>query len=94
MITSPSETTPQKGMNNIKTKSTGVADQEIVTPPDSTQAHVNFEDNGLTSVSLWDTAYEWLKEDEETRELLSAYEDLLSRVPIKGSSYYSEPMPW
>lgn len=61
-------------------------------PLNPTQTHVKIHD-GSTSVSLWDTAYDGLKEEEETRKLLSTYEDLLSRVPIKGSGHYSELIP-
>lgn len=33
------------------------------------------------------------EEEEETHKLLFTYEDLLSRVPIKGSSHYNELIP-
>ncbi|KAJ5631709.1 uncharacterized protein N7484_011809 [Penicillium longicatenatum] len=84
MITTPSEKTPQTGPNSVNTNTAVVADQETVMPPNPTQRDVNIDENGITLVSLWDTAYDLLKEEEETRKLLSAYEDLLSRVPIKG----------
>ena len=42
---------------------------------------------GLTSASLWDTAYDQLKEEEGTRELLATYEGLLSGVPMEGTDH-------
>ena len=85
IVTSPSEKTPQAGPSYVDTNTTGVAHEETATPLNPVQTHVKIDD-GLTSVSLWDTAYDGLKEEEETRKLLSAYEDLLSRVPIKGTA--------
>lgn len=70
MVTTPSEKTSQAGSNNVETYTTGVAHEEIATPLNPTQAHVKIHD-GFTSVSLWDTAYDGLKEEEETRKLLS-----------------------
>lgn len=92
MVTTPSEKTSQAGSNNVDTSITGVAHEETATPLNPTQTHVKIHD-GSTAVSLWDTAYDGLKEEEETRKLLSAYEDLLSRVPIKGSGHHSELIP-
>jgi DNA/RNA-binding domain of Phe-tRNA-synthetase-like protein len=42
-------------------------------------------------MSLWDKAYDSLKQ--EKPELMSKYEDLLSRVLIRGSLDYIEPVP-
>lgn len=57
-----------------------------------TPEHLEVEDEALsgqsqaTQVSLWDTAYDQLKEEEGTRELLATYEALLSGVSIKGTN--------
>ncbi|KAJ5256671.1 hypothetical protein N7478_012775 [Penicillium angulare] len=84
MISNPSKKTPQAGPTNVDTNTTEVADQQTAIPPNSTQTEVNIDDDGINLVSLWDRAYDLLKEEEETCRLLSVYEDLLSRVPIQG----------
>jgi hypothetical protein len=45
-----------------------------------------------TANSLWDRAYDTLKEDKEDRsrsERIAEYEDLLYRVLVKGLFFYS-----
>lgn len=48
-------------------------------------------DTESTPAPLWDKAYDSLKQ--EKPELLYRYEDLLSRVLVKGSLDCNEPVP-
>lgn len=96
VIQAPSETTSRIGTNNIKTAgAVGVTVTETAAaavPNISESQPADIIETESTPASLWDKAYDSLKQEQP--ELLSEYEDLLSRVLIKGSLDYSEPVPF
>ncbi|KAJ6013438.1 hypothetical protein N7540_008029 [Penicillium herquei] len=55
-------------------------------PLDSKQDRVPSQSSELESASLWDKAYDSLKQDEGNCQIFSEYEKLLSLVPIKGKN--------
>lgn len=80
-----SEMTPSKDYKDIKPETTEVAQTDATDSQHSnTDSVTNIQSGELTQISLWDTAYDSLKEDTDTRDLLEAYESLLSRILVRG----------
>lgn len=93
VINAPSETASRTGTNNIKTGAVGVTVEETpaaAVPNTAPEPATEIIESKSTPVSLWDEAYDSLKQEQP--ELLSKYEDLLSRVLIKGRLDCSEPI--
>ena len=93
VINAPSETTSRAGTNNIKTGAVGVTVEETpaaAVPNTAPEPATEIIESKSTPVSLWDEAYDSLKQEQP--ELLSKYEDLLSRVLIKGKLDCNEPI--
>ncbi|KAJ6110018.1 hypothetical protein N7486_002253 [Penicillium sp. IBT 16267x] len=84
--TASSEMTHSKDDNDIKTKTTHLAQMENTISLHPLENPVTKNESELTQTSLWGAAYDLLKEEKETQELLVAYESLLSRVLVRDDA--------
>lgn len=82
------ETILKAGTNDKQTGAAGATEKDTSAAPNPTQKQATGIIDAESLPSLWDKAYDSLQQ--EKPEVLSVYEDLLSRVLIKGNLDCSE----